>query len=455
MIATVHAPAHRRRRTRRGSVVLIVLWAISLGAILVAAIQLSARRQTMSGIDAVERVRARWAARAGVERMIAHLAYHTEFPDPDDAFAVYRDLADHAYSEQEEIFLAHYAIEHYRDGQVYAGPIDEHSKFNINLAAENQNALLNIGMFQDQVDAIVDWIDEDDEITGQGAEAAYYLMNSFPYTPRNSFMRSIAEMELVAAIDPLYVREEDWNYNNLFDPNEDDGDLMEPRDNADRVLEQGWAKYLTATSVSGGLSPSGLPRLYLPDALPEEVMQRTGTSQIQAEALTWFGLNPDNSMSLLWINPVNFIREDGSFAPLDGQPANEALPLDANQMIAVFGELTMDDPNYRLPGKININTVPENVLTEMLDLDPAVTDEIIYYRERSPQGFRSLVELIGVSPNFTAPVMADITDVLDVTSNVFTVTSRGWSEKTGTEVQLIVVVDRSTLPVRILEYREQ
>ena len=84
-----------------------------------------------------------------------------------------------------------------------------------------------------------------------------------------------------------------------------------------------------------------------------------------------------------------------------------------------------------------------------------VMDEIIYYRQRSQKGFTSLVEMIAISPRFTATVMADIADVLDVTSNVFTITSRGWSEKTGTEVQLIVVVDRSTLPVRILEYREQ
>ena len=41
------------------------------------------------------------------------------------------------------------------------------------------------------------------------------------------------------------------------------------------------------------------------------------------------------------------------------------------------------------------------------------------------------------------------------TSNVFTVTTRGRSQATGLEVEMIVVVDRSTLPVRIIEYREQ
>ena len=115
----------------------------------------------------------------------------------------------------------------------------------------------------------------------------------------------------------------------------------------------------------------------------------------------------------------------------------------------------MDDPTFRLPGKININTAPEEVLRDVLQFDPVIADEIIYRRERSTQGFTSLIELAGVSPNFTALVLADIANILDVNSNVFTITSNGRSVKTGTEVQLIVVVDRSTLPVRILEYREQ
>jgi hypothetical protein len=42
-----------------------------------------------------------------------------------------------------------------------------------------------------------------------------------------------------------------------------------------------------------------------------------------------------------------------------------------------------------------------------------------------------------------------------VTSQVFTVNSRGRSESTGLEVEITAVVDRSTLPARILEYRER
>ncbi len=49
-------------------------------------------RTTVLGRAALGRVQARWAARAGVERVIATLASHTETPDAEDPMSVVRDL---------------------------------------------------------------------------------------------------------------------------------------------------------------------------------------------------------------------------------------------------------------------------------------------------------------------------------------------------------------------------
>ena len=43
----------------------------------------------------------------------------------------------------------------------------------------------------------------------------------------------------------------------------------------------------------------------------------------------------------------------------------------------------------------------------------------------------------------------------DVTSSVYTVTSRGRAASTGAEVEIEVVIDKSELPAKILSYREQ
>ena len=54
---------------RRGSVVVVVVWAVAIAAVLVAATQVVSFRQAVVGRETLARVQARWAARAGVEQM--------------------------------------------------------------------------------------------------------------------------------------------------------------------------------------------------------------------------------------------------------------------------------------------------------------------------------------------------------------------------------------------------
>src|SRR5688572_25560637 len=79
-------------RKRRGSVIVIVLWTISVAAILTASVQLFGHRQATIGRETLQRTQARWAARAGLEEMLAVMTEHTEKPYPDDARALIRDM---------------------------------------------------------------------------------------------------------------------------------------------------------------------------------------------------------------------------------------------------------------------------------------------------------------------------------------------------------------------------
>ena len=45
--------------------------------------------------------------------------------------------------------------------------------------------------------------------------------------------------------------------------------------------------------------------------------------------------------------------------------------------------------------------------------------------------------------------------LFDTQSNVYTISSLGKASGSGVEQEIIAIVDRSTLPVTILEYREQ
>jgi hypothetical protein len=87
-------------------------------------------------------------------------------------------------------------------------------------------------------------------------------------------------------------------------------------------------------------------------------------------------------------------------------------------------------------------------------MDPRVADAIVARRKAKPEGIASLADLAtmsGVNPQ----VLGQLASQFDVTSSVYTVTSRGRAASTGAEVELEATVDRSELPAQILSYREQ
>ena len=204
----------RWRHSEQGVVTLTVIWAIAIAAVVVGATQVLSFRQATLGRESLARTQARWAARAGVETMIAILEWHTANPDPADSMAMSRDLESNAAGEVE---TGSWDIRHFIDGREWAGPMDENAKLNINAASKSY--LVNIpSMTQDVADSIMDWRDVDHEVQGIGAERDYYRNRSLGYEPRNADFRSIAELELVAGGWPQNVRGEDWNLNGRLDP---------------------------------------------------------------------------------------------------------------------------------------------------------------------------------------------------------------------------------------------
>ena len=457
---TTRASSH----TRRGSVIFVVMWALALGALILSSLQLFGYRQAMQGRDAVARIQARWAARGGVEYMIAIMADHTLVPVPNDAFAMVRDL-DAFFDGEFEVggrVISRYDIRHDADGIEWQGPMDEHSKLNVNATLEEGSLLTTLeDMSPDVVDAIFDWLDEDDDERPLGAELHYYQSLSIPYTPRNGPMRNIAELEMVAGIWPEHLRGEDWDLNNRLDANEDDGEQTWPDDDADGVLEVGWAGLLTTYSVQGPLAASGLPRIDLTGTDREELVERLGFEEELADALIAFAGAGDAKLETLLTEHIQRAeRADEPVSRRRGrqQPAGQETgpELTTEQLRAVFAETRIGQFSGRPPGRINLNTVSEDLLRQLLFGREHLADEIVYLRSSGLEGISSIVDLIDI-PAFredtgTLELLARISDT---TSNVYSICSRGRSFPSGVEVEIIAVVDRSTLPIRILEYRQQ
>jgi hypothetical protein len=318
----------------------------------------------------------------------------------------------------------------------------------------------------DVADAILDWMDSDDEERALGAERHYYLGFSMPYEPRNYPMRSIAELELVAGIWPEHLRGEDWNLNNRLDPNEDDGERSFPPDNADGRLDGGWSGLMTALSVTGGLSASGQERLNLLTAQTPLIQERLGVDEEQAAALVAFANEPNARLETLLLRHMEQQaqseeqestrgRQPQQPARRVGSPAQTGPALTEEQLRLVFAETSIGDPTRRAAGKLNINTVSEELLLELFSDNQHLADEILYLRGSRLEGITSLVDLISIPAFADDPAALQLAaSLMDTRSNVYSICCRGRSDITGAEVEIFVVVDRSTVPLRILEYRE-
>jgi hypothetical protein len=144
----------------------------------------------------------------------------------------------------------------------------ETAKFNINRLTEFDNdddetttpydAVSYVpGMTEEIANAIMDWIDSDEERRIGGAESADYQGLAIPYSARNGPIESIDELLQIQGITPALFYGEDANRNGMLDPNEDDGNESLPNDNADGILDAGWREYFTASSKERNATTTG------------------------------------------------------------------------------------------------------------------------------------------------------------------------------------------------------
>ncbi|MBN2311292.1 MAG: general secretion pathway protein GspK [Candidatus Hydrogenedentes bacterium] len=246
----------RDRHSRQGSILLLSLWVIALLSImaygLVARVRMGVREEAWT------------EAEAEADNLLAALA----------VFSLQRLKADEDYdvdSGKEEwakpfsvadctVFLSQYeGIDPTcTDFRLSITAVDESGKINVNWAEE---ALLSEVVREtgapspaEIVHAIVDWRDPDE--TG-AAERGFYESMSPPYAPRNDNLARLEELLLVRGIDDGLFVGEDANHNGRLDSNEDDGDVLWPRDNGDGALQAGFLDLLTVFGESGEINING------------------------------------------------------------------------------------------------------------------------------------------------------------------------------------------------------
>ena len=113
------------------------------------------------------------------------------------------------------------------------------------------------GMTEDIAEAILDWLDEDDEPHELGAEADYYNTLETPYSPSNGPLASVEELLLVRGVTPTLLFGADVNRNGMLDADEQTRFSV----SVDTPGALGWAAYLTVYGAEANKRSDGSLRV--------------------------------------------------------------------------------------------------------------------------------------------------------------------------------------------------
>jgi hypothetical protein len=117
------------------------------------------------------------------------------------------------------------------------------------------------GMTEDVADAILDWIDPDDEQREFGAEIDYY--SGLGYACKNGPLDTIEELLLVRGVTQQLLFGADLNRNGMVDASEAGTPSLAEQTASRTEVDRGWASYFTLYSVEANVQPDGTPRIDL------------------------------------------------------------------------------------------------------------------------------------------------------------------------------------------------
>ena len=273
---------------RRGFVLLvvtIVVILLSLAAYTyMGTMQVEQSATMMYGRD----VEARMAAESGIEYAAGQIAQLTTdntidvFHDPSTFRGQTLGSVDSPRGQSRFTILVPSEVVTANGSSVRFGMARETAKFNINRLTEFENdddeatdpytAISFVpDMTEDIANAILDWIDSDEERRIGGAESADYQALAVPYSARNAPFESIDELLQIQGVTPALFYGEDANRNGMLDSNEDDGNKSPPNDNGDGVLDVGWREYFTVSSRERNTTIEGDEKININQALMTEL----------------------------------------------------------------------------------------------------------------------------------------------------------------------------------------
>jgi len=255
------------------------------------------------------------------------------------------------------------------------GLVAENCKLNLNTATVEMLQMLP-GMTTELAASIIDWRDEDDEVTEGGAESEYYLLESSPYYCKNAPFERVDELLLVKDVTTEVLYGEDTNLNGMLDDNEDDGDLSAPVDDGNGTLEMGLFYYLTVYSLDKNGDAEGAERINISESSARADLQSLLEATFDEErAMAVLGRIPNGTT---FQNIYDFYFRSG---------------LEFEEFEELADRLTTSGETD-LPGLININRAPWEVLVCLPGLEESDVELLFNNRPEDEEGIAWVVDVL-------------------------------------------------------------
>ncbi len=290
---------------------------------------------------------------------------------------------------------------------------DESTKLNLNtlLFAEQyipgaaRQLLMGLpAMTEEIADAILDWLDADDELRDYGTESGYYAGLSPPYACKNGPMDTIEELLLVRGVTPDLLFGIDHNRNGLIDADElsiSGNSIIDPE------MQLGWANYLTLYSKETNLNREGLKRIFINnpdlDGLETElrsVLDQRWTTFILAYRQNGPYTGTDEPDSRGYYSEIDLTQApstdfnqvldliDARTTVFDPEDPSQTIVIDSpiklsnlNLTMPVIMDNLTTMESLTIPGRINIMQAPRRVLESIPGMNAEALDAIMQKRE--------------------------------------------------------------------------
>ncbi|WP_347244066.1 hypothetical protein [Thermogutta sp.] len=489
------------KRQRRGMVLLVVLVTVallSLAALTLGDLMLAERE----GVHVSNRMaQARALAASGVEAVRLFVSMDEEWQNDNGGWfnnpAWFSGMVVHQAADPLDTGLFSVIAPDWEDTMgtaVRYGLENESAKLNVNsllLAdqyAENGGRQLLMGlpgMTEDIADAIMDWLDADDEPREFGAEIEYYSGLSPAYATKNGPLETIEELLLVRGVTPELLFGADRNRNGIIDADETIPEAFAGLSADDPVAYRGWSAYLTLYSMELNVRPDGRAKINinqddlqaLYDQLEEEFGHDVATfivgyrqngpyegseqsEPMPADAQIDFS-RPSRvkfSTVLDLIGAKVRMQFAGENEPRVIDPVFPSDPMLLRTILPLIMANLTTTSSKVIPGRININLAPRSILYGIPTLDPSVAEMIIQSRPSDPtliddENYRYETWILA-DGLVTLDEMKALMPFITCGGSVYRAQVVGYFAGGGPSCRVEAIVDATVRPARLLFWRD-